>query len=148
MRRIFWDRFAQSLLPPPPSQPRSTGKSTSVDGVDQGQEEHDAPREGSRVHARFGSDRGSYYSATVLSVTRRAQRPERSGDGSPTGQGGRGSGGAGTDAEGVFVDVRFDEDGIVERGVPISRIKTGGYAPDFDPLLSLLEEVGVWVYGW
>ncbi|CAM9389717.1 unnamed protein product, partial [Ectocarpus sp. 13 AM-2016] len=42
---------------------------------------------------------------------------------------------------GVFVDVRYDEDGMVERGVPVSRLKKRDDPPDFGPLLALLGEV-------
>lgn len=138
MRRIFWDRFTQSLLPPPPPRPNQSPSGGSEGGVGRkgegemkGEIGGEELRVGSQVHARYGSDRGSYYSATVISVTR-----ERSGGGSG------GDGGDG-DREGVFVDVRYNEDGVVERGVSaVRRLKKRRDPPDFGPLLSLLREVG------
>ena len=38
-------------------------------------------------------------------------------------------------------DVRYKEDGIREAGLPISRIKMKGDPLDYQPLLSLLDEV-------
>lgn len=107
MRRIFWDRFTQSLLPPPQS---SNDGGTSSGPV----------KEGAKVHARYGSDRGSYYTATVLSVA---------------------GSGVGEEGEGVLLDVRYDEDGVVEKRIPLSRLRKGDDPPDFGPLLALLGEV-------
>lgn len=107
MRRIFWDRFTQSLLPPPQS---SNDGGTSSGPI----------KEGAKVHARYGSDRGSYYNATVLSVA---------------------GSGFGEEGEGVLLDVRYDEDGVVEKGIPLSRLRKGNDPPDFGPLLALLGEV-------
>lgn len=139
MRRIFWDRFTKSLLPPPPPLPDPSVAGVASDG---GDARKGALREGSRVHARFGSDRGSYYAATVLSVTRRADdsgAPER--DHSRGGSGVAGEGGVDNESTGVFVDIRYDEDGMVERGIPASRLKKSDDPPDFGPLLTLLAEV-------
>lgn len=132
MRRIFWDRFTQSLLPPPdPSGTATAADATSTSGGgsaagagggggDGGGAETEGVAEvpglpslrvGSKVHSRYGSERGSYYVATVLAVTK------------------------------GFVDVRYDEDGMVERGVPVSRLKKKNDPPDFEPLLALLGEV-------
>lgn len=107
MRRIFWDRFTQSLLPPP----QNSGDGGATGGL---------VKAGAKVHARYGSDRGSYYAATVLSVA---------------------DSGVSTDGEGVLLDVRYDEDGIVERGIPLSRLRKSDDPPDFGPLLALLGEV-------
>lgn len=150
MRRIFWDRFTQSLLPPPgpttpPAATSVTGSSKSSDvtssgggsgsgggGGDVSDDQAEIPvveipglpplRVGSKVHARYGSERGSYYAATVVAV----------------GGANSAAGGAGA---GVCVDVRYDEDGMVERGVPASRLKKSDDPPDFGPLLALLGEV-------
>lgn len=42
----------------------------------------------------------------------------------------------------MFVDVRYNDDGVVERGVSVARrLKKRGDPPDFGSLLSLLREV-------
>ncbi|CAN0427758.1 unnamed protein product, partial [Ectocarpus fasciculatus] len=87
----------------------------------------------SKVHVRYGSERGSYYAATVVAVSSSSDAASGVGDG----QLGGGGGGGGS----VFVDVRYDEDGMVERGVPVSRLKKRDDPPDFGPLLALLGEV-------
>ena len=154
MRRIFWDRFTQSLMPPPdpsiatasagatsPSDSSAAagtaavtaaagGSSDGDGGVDEKEVAVDVPglpslRVGSKVHSRYGSERGSYYVATVLAVVKK------------TAAAGGEEGGGG----GVFVDVRYDEDGMVERAVPVSRLKKKNDPPDFGPLLALLGEV-------
>ncbi|CAN0477848.1 unnamed protein product, partial [Laminaria digitata] len=151
MRRIFWDRFTQSLLPPPSPTPTptptphsgssgSSGSGSSAAGVagkdvtDQGfmMSGGVCLRVGTKVHARYGSERGSYYAATVLAV----------GTGRGSGvEAGAGEGGVAAGGGGVLVDVKYDEDGIVERGIPVSRLRKAGDPPDFGPLLSLLGEV-------
>lgn len=212
MRRIFWDRFTQSLLPSPTSKTDAAGNNGNRSNNDgQGESGVSTPREGSKVHVRYGSDKGSYYAATILAVTPttpgsastslesnqrsggsaspttvarddstsatithhtasstqsagtvlRADpadaRPRAPGDALNTAPGdsgdsrskgkmnAEGGGGVrnseGSTPEGVVVDVRYDGDNVVERGVPISRLKKSGEAPDFGPLLSLLGEV-------
>ncbi|CAM9389791.1 unnamed protein product, partial [Ectocarpus sp. 13 AM-2016] len=89
MRRIFWDRFTQSLLPPP--DPTAAAAATAASSADApaGAASNTATaaagvggaaeavvnvtglpplRAGSKVHARYGSERGSYYAATVVAV--------------------------------------------------------------------------------
>ncbi len=152
MRRIFWDRFTQSLLPPP--DPNSTAAAAAADATNTsggggaaaagggsgdggGAKTEDVAevpglpslRVGSKVHSRYGSEQGSYYVATVLAVEK------------AKGKGTASTAGGGEDG-GVFVDVRYDEDGMVERGVPVSRLKKKNDPPDFEPLLALLGEVG------
>lgn len=134
MRRIFWDRFTQSLMPPPPN----VTAEDEAGGIE-------TLREGSKVHARYGSERGSFYAATVLSVTKGNQgsggRGGAMAKGSAQDRAEAGAGGVAISDEGVVVDVRYDEDGIVERGIPASRLKKSGDSPDFGPLLALLGEV-------
>eukprot|EP00752_Nemacystus_decipiens_P012115 g10740.t1 len=168
MRRIFWDRFTQSLLPPPDTEIASkmaTNNGVQVEdvsdvaaGAEVGVPGLPRLRVGSKVHARYGSERGSYYVATVLAVVAKdnegigncneqdSQSPAReAGSAVPNGAtrtaGHGGGGGAGGGSSGVFVDIRYDEDGTVERGVPVSRLKKRDDPPDFGPLLSLLGEV-------
>ncbi|CAN0342137.1 unnamed protein product, partial [Ectocarpus fasciculatus] len=149
MRRIFWDRFTQSLLPPPDPTPPAAAAASSAD-VPAGAASNTATavggeggaetvvhvtglpplRAGSKVHVRYGSERGSYYAATVVAVSSSSDAASGVGDGQVGGGGG-----------GVFVDVRYDEDGMVERGVPVSRLKKRDDPPDFGPLLALLGEV-------
>lgn len=184
MRRIFWDRFTQSLLPPPDTDTSpatvNAGSSSAVVAEGSGVEEKadavpevgvEVPglpplRAGCKVHARYGSERGSYYVATVLAVVvnnnksegassshsqgvgagfgasegvvgggtvAAAATNERAGAGAGAGDGGHGNT--------VFVDVRYDEDGTVEKAVPVSRLKKRDEPPDFGPLLALLGEV-------
>ncbi|CAN0217260.1 unnamed protein product, partial [Ectocarpus sp. 12 AP-2014] len=151
MRRIFWDRFTQSLLPPPDptlaaaaaaassaDAPAGAASNTPTAAVGEGGETEAVVhvmglpplRAGSKVHARYGSERGSYYAATVVAVGSSSDAACGVGDGQVGGEGG-----------GVSVDVRYDEDGMVERGVPVSRLKRRDDPPDFGPLLALLGEV-------
>ncbi|CAM9380192.1 unnamed protein product, partial [Ectocarpus sp. 8 AP-2014] len=152
MRRIFWDRFTQSLLPPPDPIPATATAASSADApvgaasstataAAGGEEGAEAVvhvtglpplRAGSKVHTRYGSERGSYYAATVVAVSSSPDAASGVGDGQVGGGGGGG---------GVSVDVRYDEDGMVERGVPVSRLKKRDDPPDFGPLLALLGEV-------
>ena len=195
MRRIFWDRFTQSLLPPPDADAATaTTVATNAGGRgvqedDEGQHKHEADvvaqaeaqdgvevevevpglphlRVGSKVHARYGSERGSYYVATVLAVavkhkegkgnkseqasqSQSSQRGAGSRCGAPSAAAAAAAGDGGGAVEaggdgggsGVFVDIRYDEDGMVERGIPVSRLKKSDDPPDFGPLLSLLGEV-------
>lgn len=182
MRRIFWDRFTQSLLPPPDTSSAidktaaGTGDAGSSGAVVAGgsncaEQKADVMAEvpglptlrvGSKVHARYGSERGSYYVATVLAVVVKNEaknekdeqasqqsqsQPQSRGSGPESGalSGAAAAAGAGAAAgeggDGVLVDVRYDEDGMVERGVPVSRLKKRDDPPDFGPLLSLLGEV-------
>ncbi|CAN0056063.1 unnamed protein product, partial [Scytosiphon promiscuus] len=95
MRRIFWDRFTQSLLPPPSPTTPAAGSSSGSDvmpsdaGADAG-EKASAVVEipglppltaGSKVHARYGSERGSYYAATVVAVGNSTPKSDGGGDG-------------------------------------------------------------------
>lgn len=143
MRRIFWDRFTQSLLPPP-----KIGFDTDTGGG------RELLVEGSKVHARYGSERGSYYAATVLGIsTEDKGTANKAGGSAENGLARKESSSTneeistiksvGSDSEtgGVFVDVKYDEDGTVERGIPVSRLKKSGDPPDFGPLVSLLGEV-------
>ena len=182
MRRIFWDRFTQSLLPPPSPVPNSgsiggggsnsksgsssnnndsnnsggsngdnnnnnNNNNSSIGGgsaagvTEEGFVMHGGVplKVGTKVHARYASERGSYYAATVLAVITGQQAGV--GVGAGGGKGGGTEGVVGGGQGGVFVDVRYDEDGIVERGIPVSRLRKGGDPPDFGPLLSLLGEV-------
>lgn len=183
MRRIFWDRFTQSLLPPPgPTTPAATAASGRISSSSSGSDVASASgssgqaeavvtiprlpplRVGSKVHARYGSERGSYYAATVVGVGSSSKNAagggggraatagggrlnaggasERGGEGGGQGEGrGTGGGAAAGEGAGVYVDVRYDEDGMVEKGVPVSRLKKSDDPPDFGPLLALLGEV-------
>lgn len=79
------------------------------------------------MQARYGSDRGSFYAATVVKVILQSdQDVVASGNG---------------DGQVVAVDLKYDSDGVVERAVPVSRLRTSGDPPDFGPLLALLAEV-------
>eukprot|EP00903_Cladosiphon_okamuranus_P008385 g8062.t1 len=185
MRRIFWDRFTQSLLPPPDTTDTSMTGSSSTSSAEVAGGSGDALEEkegdagvevevlglprlrvGSKVHARYGSERGSYYVATVLAVvvkhnnnndsSEKASQSRSPSQGSGSGSGvlngaagaaadgvGEGVGAAakGWGGCGVFVDIRYDEDGMVERDVPVSRLKKRDDPLDFGPLLALLGEV-------
>lgn len=145
MRRIFWDRLTQSLLPPPahPSPPAGgitppeTGRSSSPHPRAKiKQNARQELSEGSKIQARCQSERGSFCAATITKVRRRDDLDDVGSGGE-----GRGEGGGGEGGEVVSVDVRYDQDGIVERGVPVSRVRRSDDAPDFGPLLSLLGEV-------
>ncbi|CAN0158629.1 unnamed protein product [Pylaiella littoralis] len=172
MRRIFWDRFTQSLLPPPdPTATAATaadtpGAATAAAGAVAGGGGGDEAavvevpglpslRVGSKVHARYGSERGSYYAGTVLAVAAPANKKEAAAAGAAAGAATGAAAGAaeiggesGQLGEGdeVLVDVRFDEDGMVERGVPVSRLKKRDDPPDFGPLLALLGEASQAIY--
>lgn len=87
------------------------------------------PQEGSKVQARYGSERGSFYAATVVKVILQREQDI--------------SAGGNDDGEVVAVDLKYDSDGVVERAVPVSRLRTSEDPPDFGPLLSLLAEVGL-----
>lgn len=153
MRRIFWDRLTQSLLPPPPPPPAAP-PGAEPQGNNPGQnpaermrqQEAGAVQEGSKVQAHYRSERGSFYTAMVLKVITQAAAAAAA-------EGGDGDGGGGgTGGVIVAVDLRYDDDGTVERGVPMSRLRISGDPPDFGPLLSLLAEVmyasAVSVKGW
>lgn len=138
MRRLFWDRLTQSLLPPP-----DLNASGAVGDVNHGE-----IREGSKVQARYRSQHGMFFAATVLSVQispsnsdgdnqSEAVLEEESRERIVADDSGRWGGSGAV----MAVDVRYDEDGVIERGIPVSRLRTANDPADFAPLLSLLGEV-------
>ncbi|CAM9637743.1 unnamed protein product [Phaeothamnion confervicola] len=121
MHRVFWARIKTALLPPPHI-------ATVTDVLP-----------GTRVQARYGSPSGAFYGATVLRVRRPAAAANSpGGGGGGAGAGDDGGAGAGDDA--VF-DVRYDEDGVEEAGLPFARLRTRSDPPDYEPLLTLVGEV-------